>query len=138
MPSVLSSLSSKLRDITDPFLWIHCFLLFMAIKLLDPLTRQLFAYAITNIDLARKHPGPGYLMYNIRFRQQMNAGAPLKWEELNPSLVAATVLSARMGEGQLCSLCISADHTSGDCALAPLDPNRLDQCLAPQPLSPCI
>ena len=83
-------------------------------------TRELAAYGLVILDLARKHGGQGWLLYDGLFSQQAAAGAMLPWTELNSSLMAATVLSSqgpssRQG-GQSCSLCLSSDHTKDLCA----------------------
>ena len=114
--------TSKLREIADPLTWTYCMLSFLAVKVPHPETRQIVAYMQIIIDLARKHPGSGWLSYDTLFRQQMNAGGTSHWNELNTSLMAATVLSNRGGEsGKLCQSCMATDHVQADCALVSLD-----------------
>ena len=122
----LLSTPTRLRDIQDPLTWVSCFLSFMAVKANHDPTRELVAYALIIIQLARKHGGRGWLSYDSIFRQQLAAGAINKWSELNPSLMAATVLqSATPGHNdsfsRVCSICFGHDHTKADCALAPLE-----------------
>ena len=80
-------------------------------------TRELLAYEILIIHLARKHEGLGWVAYNSQFRQQAAAGACVCWPKLNLSLMAATVVGAR-GESpaQSCSLHFTADQLAQDCA----------------------
>ena len=89
--------SSRLREITDPLTWASCFLAFMA----------------TSLELQE-----GWLLYDRQFRQHRAAGAPMPWADINPSLMAATVLGqAGDGSGLSCSLCLAADHTKDEYAL---------------------
>lgn len=80
-----------MRDIQDPLTWVSCFFAYMAAKVDNHDCRALAAYGMLVNHLARKHGGRGWLAYDTLFRQQQAAGAALKWEELNPSLMAATV-----------------------------------------------
>ena len=90
----------------------------MAAKTDSQDTRNLAAYGQIIIHLARKHGGMGWRQYDNQFRQQVAAGASLSWANLNPSLMAATVLGASGdGTGRVCSLCLATDHIRSDCAL---------------------
>ena len=92
----------------------------------DPLTRQLLAYTQLILDMARRHGGKGWLTYDRLFREHLAAGSTDKWEELNPSLMAATMLGAGAMESststKFCSACMAADHSRQDCALTSLEP----------------
>ena len=94
--AVVSSTSSwsRLREVTDPLTWVYCYLSFMAVLSPDAQVCDLVAYAQIIIQLAWSHGGNGWLAYDRRFRQQLAAGTPLKWNEINPSLLSATVLGA--------------------------------------------
>ena len=83
------------------------------------------AYGQIIIDLAQKHPDLHWRTYDSLFRQQLNAGGPFGWNELNPSLMAAAVLgSQRAGEGcHVRSLCMAADHLSSERVLSSLELN---------------
>ena len=82
------------------------------------------AYGMIILQLARKHIGTGWLVYDRQFRQHQAAGANLPWSDLSPSLMVATVLSQASGcQGRSCSLCLAADHLREDCALAALEPS---------------
>ena len=127
--AVASSASSRsrLREVTDPLTWVYCYLSFMAVLSPDARVRDLVAYAQIIVQLARSHGGSGWLAYDRRFRQQLAAGTPLKWNEINPSLLSATVLGAPpFPSGRSCPLCLSWDHTRTDCALASLSPQSTD------------
>ena len=113
---------SRLREVTDPVSWASCFLAFLATKVEHKETRELAAYGMIVLQLASKHQGAGWRSYDRQFRQHQAAGAGLSWADLNPSLMAATVLGDSSGGlGRPCSLCLSADHSKDDCALASLE-----------------
>ena len=109
--------ATRMRDIQDPLSWVSCFFAFMAAKVDNQDCRDLAAYGMLVIHLARKHGGMGWLAYDSLFRQQQAAGAGHKWEELNPSLMAATVLGWQSEPGKVCSLCMASDHLTNECAL---------------------
>ena len=113
--------NSKLREIQDPLSWVSCFLAFMATRCQDQEMRELAAYGQIVLHLARKHGGKGWLSYDKLFRQQKAAGASMSWAELNPSLMAATVLGNSGEPGRVCSLCMASDHVSHECALASME-----------------
>ena len=54
-------------------------------------TRDMAAHAQIVIHQSRKHPGGGWLAYD---RQQCAAGIALPWNDVAPSIMAATVLRA--------------------------------------------
>ena len=84
---------SRLREVTDLPAWASCFLLFMATRIDHQETRELTAYGSIVLQLATKHPGGGgRCSYDREFCHQKAASATLPWAELNPSLMAATVL----------------------------------------------
>ena len=114
---------ARLREISDPLTWAFCFLAFVAVRTKDQETRELAAYGQLIIHLARQHGGTGWLAYDKRFRQHQAVGIGHPWNELNPSLMAATVLRRDSGgkPGQSCSKCASSDHEEKDCALSTLD-----------------
>ena len=84
---------AHLREVTDILTWISCFLYFVAARSEDSVTRDLMAYGLIVLHLARKHGGRGWLLYDAAFRQQMAAGS-LAWTDLNASMMAFMVLSA--------------------------------------------
>ena len=106
---------SCLREVFDPVTWVYCYLSFVAVLCPDSRTHELLAYGQIIIQLGR------WLAYNRRFRQQVAAGTPLSWAEINPLLLSATVLgSAPALSGRNCPLCLSWDHGRADCTLASL------------------
>ena len=98
--------------------WVFCFLAFMAVKMDQEEMRSIAAYGIIILQLIRKHGGSGWLLYDRQFCLQQAAGTNLPWTDINPSLLAATVLG-QAGEKPLhsCQLCMAADHSRKECAL---------------------
>ena len=121
-PSVKPLVSGlRLREIADPLTWASCFLAFMATKSDHQPSRDPAAYGMIILQLARKHGGNGWILYDWQFRQHCAAGANLPWADLNPSLMAATVIGHsgdHIPPRRSCPLCLSADHTREECALA--------------------
>ena len=112
----------RLREINNPLTWIFCFLSFIAAKTDVEETRDLIAYAQIILQLARRHGGAGWLMYDQQFRQQAAGGALTPWREINNSLLSATVLTAQADAGAatrrlFCTQCQGDDHMSAECAL---------------------
>lgn len=104
---------SRLREVYDPLTWIYCYLAYVAAKIDHRETRDLLAYGLIVLHLARKHEGRGWITYDQLFRQQAAAGSPMIWTELNSSLMAATVLGYGGDSnppGRSCSLCLASDH----------------------------
>ena len=124
---------SRMREVSDPLTWVSCFLAFMAAKIDHEETRRLAAYGMIIMQLVRKHGGNGWRLYDKQFRLQQAAGAGLSWVEINPSLLAATVLGQPSDRGcRPCPLCLAPDHTREDCALASLEYQR------PSPFLPAL
>ena len=83
----------------------------MATRIDHQETRKLTVYGSIVLQLTSKHPGGGsWRSYDGQFHQQKAADATLPWAELNPSLMAATVLGQGSGVSWLCSLCLGCDH----------------------------
>jgi hypothetical protein len=84
--------TARLRELKDPLSWVFCFMYYIAASSSDPLTQQLAAYGQIVVHLCQKHGGSGWLAYDRLFRLQKAAGVTTSWEEINPSIMAATVL----------------------------------------------
>ena len=106
----------RLREIQSPLTWVSCFLAYAAVLTPDPRTRDLLAYGRLIIREAQRHGGPGWHEYDKIFRQQAALDKSVKWNELNPNLLASTVLTFRSGPGKCCGLCHEPDHDSTQCA----------------------
>ena len=115
------STSSKLREISNPLTWVYCFLSFIAAKTDCEATRDLVAYTQIIIGLARKHEGLGWFAYDQQFRQQLAGGAEPTWNDINNSLISATVLAPQPEDGlkcTVCNICCGDDHTASECTLS--------------------
>ena len=126
-PFLSGHTQSKLCEVPDPLSWVRCFLLFMAARSDHPETRELAAYAVIIIDIARSHGGFGWQRYDAVFWQQKAAGATFPLLEINASLMSNTVFAMLNGsQGLTCELCFSSGHSKKDCAL---------YCLEQHPMS---
>ena len=106
--------SSRLQEVQDPLTWVRCFLLYLVARVDHQHTRELAAYAVTIIDLARAHGGQGWHLYDTRFHQQKAAGGLFPWSEINSSIMANTISLTGSSQGQACELCFIPGH---ECAL---------------------
>ena len=58
-PAQLPLSGSRMQEIPDPLSWSACFLAFIAAKVDQKETRDLAAYGMLILHLARKHTGSG-------------------------------------------------------------------------------
>ena len=111
-----------MRDLLSPLQWAFCFITYAAVQSKDPDLRDLLAYGRIVLSLAQHHNGAGWLEYDRVFRQQATADHSILWNTLNPSLMAATVLSTpALSPTSFCPFCHEADHKGPECALASVD-----------------
>ena len=80
----------------------------------------MLAYSRLIIREALRHGGSGWLEYDRIFRRQLSINPLISWNTLEPSLQASTILGQRNSSGTLYTLCQESDHSSNQCALAPL------------------
>ena len=74
----------------------------------------------------RQAQSQAFLDYDRAFRQQKVADPSLRWNTLDPSLLASTTLGSRSSNTQtFCTSCREVDHTSTQCALLFLEPPQL-------------
>ena len=111
-----------MRESNNSLNRVYCFLSFIAARTDCKATHNLVAYAQIVIQLAHKHGGSGWLVYDQHFRQQLVGAADLVWNNINNSLMSATVFaplpddlsgSSRM----VCQLCQGNDYSIHECAL---------------------
>ena len=108
-----------MREINHSLTWVYCFLSFIAARTDCKATRNLVAYAQIVIQLAHKHGGSGWLVYDQHFRQQLVGGADLVWNNINNSLMSATVfapLPDDLSGHMVCQLCRGNDYSIHECA----------------------
>ena len=111
-----------MREVSDPLMWALCFLVFMAARTSHDKARDLAAYGMAVLQLARKHRGSSWLLYGHQFRLQQATGASLPWVEINSFLMVAIVLGQSNERSTCpCNLCLAADHSQEDCTLALLE-----------------
>ena len=111
---------TRLRDVPSLVSWLYCFIAYIAICTLDPITWQMLAYSQLIISETLRHGGSGWVEYDRVFRRQLSINPSLAWNALEPSLPAATILGQRASGSMLCNLCQESDHPAIQCALAPL------------------
>ena len=115
--------TARMREISSPIQWAVCLLTYAAVRCTDPDIRNILAYGRIVLNLAQRHGGQGWLEYDRAFRQQAAADHSIQWNSLNPSLMAATVLSSpSLSPAIFCPHCQEADHKGTDCALVTVDP----------------
>ena len=115
----------RLREIQSPLTWVSCFLVYVAVLTPDAKTRDLLTYGRLIVREAQRHNGPGWCDYDKIFRQHAAIDETVKWNEINPSLHASTVLTYRSGPSQCCGLCHEPDHSATECAMLALQPQPL-------------
>ena len=112
----------QMRNISTPLQWIYCMLTYIAVRCPDEATRDRITYARLILHLAQKHGGQGWLEYDHTFRAQAASDPTLKWNAINSSLMASSVLNAA-NAGTYCHHCREVDHRPQDCALLAIDPS---------------
>ena len=110
------------REVPDLISWVQCFGVYAAVVSVKHPDRllQLLAYQTTIVREARRCGGRGWLSYDAMFRQQAAISPSVDWSKLNNSLYSTTFLQQQNGRGRTCVHCMETDHSSQDCALAPL------------------
>ena len=111
----------RLREVSSLTFWLYCFNAYMAVHTTDSLTWQMLGYSRVIIREALQHSASGWLEYNRVFHRQLSIDPSMSWNNLQPSLLAATVLNqpGPNPPGSFCLLCRECDHTASLCALAP-------------------
>ena len=126
-PALPGVLKPRLREVATLPAWIYCFLAYVALRVTDPLARDMLAYARLIIREAQRHGGSGWLDYDRVFRQQAALDPTLKWTELHPGIQASTLVGRSTRQSPLCTHCREPDHTSEQCALSYLQAPRGQQ-----------
>ena len=118
LPSLPGVLRPRMREVTSLASWMYCFLAYVAIRSVDPTTRDMLAYARLIIREAQRHGGSGWRDYDRVFRQQAAIDHSIQWNTLHPGIQAATLVGRGLGASILCTLCREPDHTADHCALS--------------------
>ena len=125
---VVGTARPRLREVSSLPTWCYCFLGFVATLTSDPTTRDQLAYARLIIKQAQSQGGLAWMDYDKAFRQQLATDPSMRWNAVNPSLLASTMLGHRSpGSPSFCTLCRAVDHTRTQCALAYLEPPATTQ-----------
>ena len=111
---------TKVRKVPSLVSWLYCFSAYMAVQTSDPLTRDMLAYAHIIIHEALRHGGSGWMEYDRILRRQVAINPATPWNSLQPSLQVATIPSQGTTTSVCCTTCLECDHTTRQCALAPL------------------
>ena len=111
---VIGAARPRLREVASITAWWYCFLAYVATTTSDPVTREQLAYMKLIIRQAQSQEGLAFLDYDRAFRQQKLADPSLRWNTLNPSLLASTTLGSRSSNTQtFCTLCRAVDNSNG-------------------------
>ena len=103
----------RVREVSTLPVWVSCFLTYLAIGTVDPVTWDRLAYATLLIQEAMRHGGQSWIKYNRLFRQQAALNPNLPWNTIHPGLHASTILGQRqLGPGTFRTLCQGCDHTA--------------------------
>ena len=101
---------SRLRDVSDPFTWVYCYLSFVVVLCPDSRTHELLAYGQIIIQLARSHGREGWLTYDCRWPQGHHLAGPKSTHHYCPGFDPSpewsqlpVVLVLGPWEGGLCS-----------------------------------
>ena len=111
----------QMRNISTPLQWVYCMLTYITVLCPDEATRDRLIYAKLVLHLAQKHGGQGWLVYDDTFRAQAASDPSVKWNAINPSLMASAVINSA-STGTYCHHCQEVDHRPQDCALLAVDP----------------
>ena len=115
----------RLREVSTPLSWIHCFLAYVAVRTDDSKTRDMLTYARLVLGEAMAHGGIGWLEYDRAARQQRALDPTKAWNVLDIGLHSKLILGhSASGTGSQCIHCQGSDHTSTQCALAVFEPSQ--------------
>lgn len=135
LSAIPGSARPRLRDVTSPLAWVHCFLTYMGACTSDPTTRSQAAYACLILMEAQRHGGRGWLEYDKAFRRQAAGNSSLRWDIIDQGIQASTINN----RGLYCNTCNQTDHTTNQCALSFFQPPAsMEQGVTPpsQPSGP--
>ena len=124
LPSIPGVPKPRFREITSLIPWLYCFITYVAVRTSDPASRDQLAYALLLIKEAQRHGGSGWLAYDRAFRNQAAIDPTKRWNTLDGGLQASTILGSAVRTPTFCTHCFDVDHSSHQCALTFLHPNR--------------
>ena len=122
VPSLPGMLKPHLREVSTLPTWDYCFLAYVAMRTEDGQVRGIcWLMQLFIIRESQRHGGTGWLDY---FRQQAALDASMRWNTLDPSIQASTLVGHAPSHTVVCGLCREPDHVASQCALAYLQPPK--------------
>ena len=105
----------KKGKITQIATWVECFTTYASVVCMQDPSRtwDLFAYMALIVHAARQYKGTEWQSYDTLFRKQAVDHKDWIWANINTSLWTKAFCNATLQD--LCSTCLSLDHTTGDC-----------------------
>ena len=94
--------------------WLQCFALYAAVAAVKCLA-EMMAYMIQIIWASQEYEGLAWFAYDEAYRRQAAVTQHYEWSRINPSIFSVC-FTGRARRGQRCEWCLSASHSSGDCA----------------------
>ena len=97
--------------------WLQCFALYAAVAAVKCPNRvpEMMAYMIQIIQASQEYEGLAWFAYDEAYRRQAAVTQHYEWSRINPSIFSIC-FTGRAKRGQRCEWCLSASHSSGDCA----------------------
>ena len=112
---------TQMGNISTPLQWVYCMLTYIAVLCSDEATRDRLTYAKLVLHLSQKHGGQRWLVYDETFHVQVASDPSVKWNAVNPSLMASAVNNS-VSTNTYCHQCQEVDLRLQECVLLALDP----------------
>ena len=114
-----TSLTRRSRKVTEISTWTMCFATFVGI--LGPgnpaAVPELMAYLRTITRASQDFEGLAWERYDAAYRRQVTASKNRSWSRVDTSLYALGFRGGKASRGERCELCLTATHTTKQCAL---------------------
>ena len=105
-------------QVNEIFTWIQCCASYVSV-LAGRFTEsvlELMAYLVTITQVSQDFTGLAWVRYDASFRRQAAITSNRKWSQINPSLYSICFTGCALAVKR-CELCLSAAHTTKQCAL---------------------
>ena len=114
-----------LREVSTLPTWVYCFLAYVGMRTEDGQVRDMLAYAPRLIIREAQRQGEaGWLDYSMFFWQQAALDASIRWNTLDSSIQASTLVGRAPSYTVVCGLCREPDDVASQCALSYLTPPK--------------